>query len=400
MKNLVMFGGGNIGRSFVGQLFARAGYEVIFVDIVDDLVNALNAKGRYDVVIKHPDGRDEIITVENVRAIRGDDGPAVAEAVAHATLVATAVGQRGLPPALAMIARGLVQREKTQPDSPLDIIIAENLHGAAEFFRERLSHHLPKGFPLDEKVGLVETSIGKMVPIMKKEDLEKDPLWVFAEPYNSLIVAEQGFKNPLPRVDGLEPVANVRAYVDRKLFIHNLGHSATAYLGFVAKPEMDYIWQALEIPEVFEQVRHAMKESARALLAEYPDTFTMPQLEEHIGDLLSRFQNKALGDTIYRVGRDLYRKLGKHDRLIGAMLLAKKHQITTRAMAKAALAGMYFRKGDAKGKMFGDDRTFLQEEIPGGVQHVLMSVSGLSRSIPQEKAVMDEILALANQEGS
>jgi mannitol-1-phosphate 5-dehydrogenase len=41
---------------------------------------------------------------------------------------------------------------------------------------------------LDEYVGLIETSIGKMVPIMPEKELERDPLMVYAEPYNTLIV--------------------------------------------------------------------------------------------------------------------------------------------------------------------------------------------------------------------
>ena len=35
-------------------------------------------------------------------------------------------------------------------------------------------------------------------------------------------------------------------------------------------------------------------------------------------DLLSRFGNKKLGDTIARVGRNLSRKLGEHERFFGA----------------------------------------------------------------------------------
>lgn len=56
---LVVFGAGNIGRSFVGQLFARAGYEVIFIDVDVALVAALNREGRYRVEIK--DRRPETI---------------------------------------------------------------------------------------------------------------------------------------------------------------------------------------------------------------------------------------------------------------------------------------------------------------------------------------------------
>ena len=37
----VMFGAGNIGRGFIGQLFSESGYEVVFVDVVQEFEIAL-----------------------------------------------------------------------------------------------------------------------------------------------------------------------------------------------------------------------------------------------------------------------------------------------------------------------------------------------------------------------
>ena len=75
--------------------------------------------------------------------------------------------------------------------------MAENYRNIAEFVREHLRPLLPADYPLDALVGLVETSIGKMVPIMKDEDTRQDPLWVFAEAYNELILDKRGFKGEL-----------------------------------------------------------------------------------------------------------------------------------------------------------------------------------------------------------
>jgi mannitol-1-phosphate 5-dehydrogenase len=47
-------------------------------------------------------------------------------------------------------------------------------------------------------VGLVETSIGKMVPIMPQDIQDKDCLLVFAEPYNTLILDKKAFKIRFP----------------------------------------------------------------------------------------------------------------------------------------------------------------------------------------------------------
>ncbi|MBA7563374.1 Mannitol-1-phosphate 5-dehydrogenase [subsurface metagenome] len=40
-KKMIQFGAGNIGRSFIGQLFSRSGYEVVFVDINKKLNNKI-----------------------------------------------------------------------------------------------------------------------------------------------------------------------------------------------------------------------------------------------------------------------------------------------------------------------------------------------------------------------
>ena len=45
------------------------------------------------------------------------------------------------------------------------------------------------------------------------------------------------FRNPIPPIPGLDPKQHMAAYVDRKSFIHNLGHAASAYLAYLADSE-------------------------------------------------------------------------------------------------------------------------------------------------------------------
>ena len=226
---------------------------------------------------------------------------------------------------------------------------------------------------------------------MKKEDLEQDPLWVFAEAYNNLILDKGGFKNDIPSIDAIKPVENITAYVDRKLFIHNMGHATTAYFGYEHNPDFIYIWEALEVPEIFNRVKKAMEESKEALHREYPKDLSLNDLDRHIHDLLYRFQNRALGDTIFRVGRDLYIKLGKSDRIGGSMLLAKKHDLPCETVAQAYVAGCSFRAKDETGKLFPGDRDFSEKEWPKGVEGILRDVSDLSEADPLEKEVIEEV---------
>jgi len=374
MKKIVVFGAGNIGRSFIGQLFSRSGYEVVFVDIDDLVVDALNERRRYRVEIR--DIRLETVWVENVRAVHGNDARKVAQEIASADIIATAVGPNNLPHIYQNIAGGLLRRLKLDK-TPIDIIICENVRGASKIFREGLAKHLPPDYPLEATVGLVETSIGKMVPIMSEKERRRDPLLVYTEAYNTLIVDKKGFKKEIPEVEGLEPKENMAAYIDRKLFIHNLGHAATAYLGYVTDPGMKYIWEAINEKDIRRAVRTAMWESGQALIGEYTGEFNEENVGDHIEDLIRRFGNKSLGDTIYRVGRDIARKLSRNDRLIGALLLDVKHSIPAPYTTLGVAAATLFRARDENGELFKKDQIFVEETYPHGIDYILRQICGL-----------------------
>jgi len=390
-KKMIQFGAGNIGRSFIGQLFSRSGYEVVFVDIKKELVEEINKKREYKLVIKKNELPDEIILIENVRAIDSYDKEAVIREIVDTDIIATAVGKYALPEIIPIIAKGLRLRYKKRGKNPLDIIIAENFRNVADYLKKELKSLLSPRYPFDELVGLIESSIGKMVPLMKEEDKKKDLLWIFAEPYNTLIVDKKGFKNPLPFVKDLYAVRNIKAYVDRKLFIHNLGHSAVAYLGYQYNSEIIFIDEALEVPAIYKIVRECMMQSAVALNRAYHQDLTLQDLQKHIDDLLFRFQNKSLGDTIFRVGRDLYRKLDKNERLIGPMLLAQRQGSPYNEIKRAFYAALDFKAKDEKGEMYSPDKIFFQREYPRGLEHILINVCHLSSHLEEEAKVMKEI---------
>lgn len=374
-KKIVLFGAGKIGRSFIGHVFSRSGYEVVFIDINQQLLDLLNERKQYNVVIKSNKG-DEVIRVTNVRGIHLNDTEAVINETADASLATLSVGQQGMPAALPLIAKSLLLRQQKHGKWPLDIIIAENMRNADVYIKTELINLLLGDYPVDDLVGLVETSIGKMVPIMSKKDLGTDPLQIFAEPYNSLIVAKNAFKNPIPEVEFLAPKENIKAWVDRKLFIHNLGHATAAYLGYQNNPQSIYIYEALSDNGVLNAARETMLQSANVLMALYPGEFTFTQLEAHIDDLLDRFQNKALGDTIFRVGCDLYRKLGPEDRLAGPLNAAIKVGLPYGCILNAVKAALNFRAADENGKHFPADEQFFVD-AGKGLDHILKNICKL-----------------------
>ena len=332
----VMYGAGNIGRGFIGQVFHDSGYEVVFIDVKRDVVSALNERRQYPLNIVSHEGVREVL-IDNVRAVDGTDAQAVAQEIASCDIMATAVGVNVLPFIAPNIAKGIEARG----DRPLNIIICENLMDSADVLRGLIGEHISDAALLDN-VGLIEASIGRMVPIMTPEMQQGDILLQWTEPYCELPLDEKGFIGPIPALKYIVPFTPFRFYEERKLYIHNLGHASAAYLGNLRGYE--YIWQAIADPEIEGQVRLAMQQSALAISHAYG--VELSTLEAHIDDLLFRFTNKALMDTVSRVGRDPLRKLKPADRFQGAIERCAKEGVDNRPILVCMAAALKFQRAD------------------------------------------------------
>ena len=319
----VMYGGGNIGRGFIGMLFSMSGYEVTFIDVAQPVIDGLNRDGRYPVRIVSNEGHEDI-EVEHVRAVNGNDREAAAAAIAEADVMATAVGVNVLKFIVPNLAEG-IRRRRARQGRPLNIIICENLVDANKVLEKLLKAELTEEEAawLDENIGLVEASIGRMVPVQTEEMKAGNPLRVCVERYGFLPVDKAAFRGEIPEIKNMVPYEPFDYYIRRKLYVHNMGHAVCAYLGLYTHRE--YIYEAIEDSCIQNIVQNAMLESALALSKAYQ--MPVELLVRHFQDLLSRFKNQALKDTCARVGGDPKRKLSHTDRLIGSSLLCLEHGV-------------------------------------------------------------------------
>ena len=315
MKQAVMYGGGNIGRGFIGATLSQSGYKVTFIDVAEPVVKALQEKEQYPVRYVSSEGHEDVV-IEHVTAVNGNDQEAASEAIANCDIMATAVGAR-----------------------ILNIIICENLMDANKVMEGMLKNLLTdeekKHF--DEKVGLVEASIGRMVPVQTEEMKDGDPMRVCVERYGFLPVDKAAFKGEIPEITNMVPFEPFDFYIKRKLYVHNMGHATCAYLG--GYEGRKYIYQSIDDPEILNIVQNAMLESALALHKKYG--VELDGLMLHITDLLGRFRNAALKDTCKRVGGDPTRKLGAADRLIGSSLLCLEQGVKPAYIAVGAAGAVY-----------------------------------------------------------
>ncbi len=347
----VMYGGGNIGRGFIGALLSQSGYEVTFIDVAEPVVKALQENHTYPVRYVSSNGFEDV-WVQNVTAVNGNDGEAASDAIANCDIMATAVGARILKFIVPNIVAGLRKRW-AKTDAPLNIIICENLMDANKVLEGMLKEQLTaeEQAKFDASVGLVEASIGRMVPVQTEEMKAGEPMRVCVERYGFLPVDKAAFKGSVPEIRNMVPYEPFDFYIKRKLYVHNMGHATCAYLGDLLN--LEYIYQSIDVADIRILVQNAMLESAMALAKKYGADLSALQL--HIQDLLGRFTNAALMDTCQRVGGDPARKLSPDDRMIGSSLLALEQGITPAYIAIGAAAGVYRYINEAEGMEQGMD---------------------------------------------
>jgi len=369
MKKAVHFGAGNIGRGFLGQLYSQSGWETVFVDVDPRVLDALNARRGYRIEILGDE--NYFVDVKNVRGVDGRSIDSVADEIATADLLGTSVGGAILKHVAPAIAAGLSKRA-ARSAPPISILICENLLEAGRILKELILQHADAAGRryVDASVGFAETVVSRMVPVVPDDKRATDPLYVGVEAYATLPVDSRGFPFGRPDIKGLEFHDNLEAYEERKLFTHNCGHCLCAYFG--AEKGHEFIWQAVADPAIRPKVLAALDETSRALIAKHK--FTVEQQQAHVDDLLARFANRALGDTVARVGRDPIRKLGPRDRLIGAARLVLETGGEPRNVVAGIRSALRYRNAD-------DPAAVRLEQMIAerGVEHVLREVCGLKQ---------------------
>ena len=324
------FGGGNIGRGFIGKILAEAGYEVVFADINMTVIDRLNQDHGYTVHVVG-EGVDQHETVQNVRGINSGDEAAVTAEISDATLVTTAVGPPVLEILAPLLARSLAARYRAG-GAPLNIIACENMVRGSSFLKEKvLTAAGDDAALIDANTGFVDCAVDRIVPPVRGGDA--DPLAVTVEVFSEWIVDSTQFKGAVPAIAGMIATDKLMAFIERKLFTLNTGHTALAYFGQLAGKKT--VGEAMQDDAVRQAAEAVMKESGAVLIRRY--AFDPAAHRAYIDKILKRFANPYLHDDIDRVARQPLRKLGAQERFIkplnGMLEYDLPHDATVRAIA-------------------------------------------------------------------
>jgi mannitol-1-phosphate 5-dehydrogenase len=366
----VHFGAGNIGRGFIGGLLHDAGYDVCFVDVNTEIVNLLNEKKEYKIVLANQNKDEQIITGGS--AINSMENPEkVIDMIAQADLVTTAVGPNILGIIADLIYQGLKKRSEAT-DTPLNIIACENMIGGSAFLKEKVYEKAneEEKQQFTKQYAFPNAAVDRIVPNQTNDD----PLMVVVEPFYEWVVDQAAMIGEVPEIDGVKFVEDLAPYIERKLYTVNTGHASIAYLGYLKGfHEID---KAIKNEEIHEVVSGALKESGEVIIEKYK--FKQQDHLDYINKILSRFENPFIIDDVTRVGRSPLRKLGKNDRLFGPALSFYElfKEVPNNLIQVIAAAMLFDVKEDG-------EAVELHNKIESsGVANTLSEITGLDKDHP------------------
>ncbi|KAI4242106.1 MAG: hypothetical protein LQ352_007299 [Teloschistes flavicans] len=307
----VHFGGGNIGRGFVAEKLHLAGFEVVFVDVVDSLIEQLQKTKEYTVTEIGGEG-EKVNKITNYRAINSkhNEQEAVDE-IATADLVTCAVGPNILKFIAPVIGKAIDKRTESKP---LAVIACENAIGATDtlagFIKESKNTPQDRLSSIHDRAAFANSAIDRIVP-------GQDPnagLNVKIESFYEWVVDKTPFaKHGHPEVSAIKWVDDLNPYIERKLFTVNTGHAAAAYYGHARGKHT--IHDALQDSDINKIVHNCLAETSHLIVNKHG--ITVEEQKAYVEKIVSRISNPYLEDVVERVGRAPLRKLSRKERFIG-----------------------------------------------------------------------------------
>lgn len=361
----VHFGAGNIGRGFIGEILHKNGFDITFVDINETLIDALNARDSYE--IEYADEAHQRLIISGFSGLNnGKEPEAVAQAVAEADIVTTAIGPNILPYIAELIANGIKLRRENDDTRPMDIVACENMIGGTDFLNEKVSAYFDEAdrIYVDQYIGFPNAAVDRIVPMQSHED----PLFVSVEPFSEWVIDQTNVKGTQIQLEGVLYVEDLLPYIERKLFSVNTGHATTAYTGKHFGYET--IDQALEDDNVLQQLQAVLAETGALLVEKWG--FDPKAHAAYANKIVGRFQNSHISDAITRVARTPIRKLGYDERFIRPIREAKERGLTYDALLSTV--AYIFEYNDAGDEQSQELQKMLADQP---LDQVIQTITGL-----------------------
>ncbi len=332
-KRAVHYGAGNIGRGFIGQLLFRSGYDIVFVDVNDRLVETIRECGTYSVTLAN-EARDTE-WVSRVTAVHGSRIDDVAAEIARAELVTAAVGVSALVYIAESLAAGIRGRIR-QGGPMLTVIACENTIGGSSQLQSHVYALLTEEeqAEADRWISFPNAAVDRIVPLQQHDD----PLAVTVEPFYEWVIDQSALRGEPPVIAGVHYVEKMEPYISRKLFTVNTGHCSAAYFGYLQGCSTGQ--QVMADEGLQSKVYDTIAETGSMLCRIYG--FDPAEHERYMRTTIDRFANPHLTDEVIRVGRSPIRKLSANDRLVRPVRMAYELGLPVEHLLEAIAAALRF----------------------------------------------------------
>lgn len=382
METAVHFGAGKIGRGFIAELLHDTGYRVVFVDVVDALVDLINKDHEYYLFqIENNYKEKKIDHIEALSSIKEPE-KVIAE-INEAKVVTTSVMATNLPKIAPILAKGLKSRVGQGKEKAVVMACENAMHGTDILVKAMIDSGEITQAELDEVGVYPNTAVDRMVFDGEHNGHKGIDIGVNYE----LAIEKDKLVNPDDEpIKGAEYTSDLDRHLQRKIYMINCGHAISAYIGYANGK--DIVQDVLNDPELVKEVRAAVMESAAALEKEYG--FSHESLVDYCENMfIKRFGNPKTHDEGARVGREPIRKISYNDRIMGPANMCEKYGLDNSALLKGVAYALHFyNKDDAQAVEL---QNYIKEN---GVEAAVEKYVGLKPSDRMFKVIVDDYNAI------
>ncbi|MBS6510304.1 MAG: hypothetical protein KH334_01245 [Clostridiales bacterium] len=392
-KKIVLIGAGNIGKGYLGDLFAAEGFHLTFLTHRQEQAESLRSRGSYTLYKtseKTGETQKVMITGFDAYSTAGEREQCI-QALCETNYASVHLYPGAYRQTAELLAEAICRRAEQCPDQTLDIFFCVNSIGPAKEFS---GYILPKLLTaaqkqyFESKVGLVETLTYRNAFRGSPEMLAIDPDTVMVSDYGVLPVDGDAMRGEIP-IPALVALDKFQGRVTNKIWNINMRHYTLAL--YTAYQGDSLMWKGAVNPYNRYCTTKAAEEATFAVMQEFGFTFEdlkKGDRNKDDNDWWKRCANPEDTDTVARVAADPIRKLAKGERLVGPTLCCLKHGRIPYFLSRSVALGYCYK--DEQDQNAVALQAYLAEN---GIAAALEKYSGLTDADPDERLLRQLICA-------
>ena len=378
-KIALHFGAGKIGRGFIAELLHDSEYEIVFGDVVEEIVESINKEKEYSLFLIDHNYKEKII--DKVSAYSNIKEPEkLINVMCDAEIITTSVMATNLPKIAPLIAQGLKKRLELGK-VPVIIMACENAIMGTDILKKAIiENNILTEEQIDKIAVFPNTAVDRMV--FDGEHGGKKGIEI-GDAYELVIEKNKLIDPDYEPIKGAEYVDDLMKYLQRKIYIINCGHAISGYLGQTLKG-YEIVQDALRDPELLPQIREAMLESISALEKKYH--FDHESLVEYMETMMiKRFTTPGVEDPISRVSREPIRKIAPNDRIMWPAFICEEYGLKNDYLLKGVACALLFKsKGDTQAEEL---QRFIKDN---GVEAAIIKYTGVEKDSKMYNTILEE----------